>query len=50
MRKNLLNTLIGIVLIVVGVVLSIDFILSFAKAAIGILLLIIGMSFLTRRF
>lgn len=50
LHKNLLNIIIGIACIVVGVVLSIDFILQFALAAIGIMLIIVGMSFLTKRF
>lgn len=48
-HKFFFNVLIGIVLIVVGVWLSIDFILKFAAAAIGLILIMIGLSFLMRR-
>lgn len=50
MHKNIFNVLIGIVLIVVGLYLSVDFILKFAAAAVGLILIIVGMSFLTRRW
>ncbi len=49
-RKKLLNPLLGIALIIVGVLLSMDFILRFAVAALGIFLIIIGMSLLTRKW
>ncbi|HLC98648.1 MAG TPA: hypothetical protein VJC00_01445 [Candidatus Nanoarchaeia archaeon] len=50
LHRNLLNLIIGIVCIVVGVIISLDFIIKFALAALGILLIIIGMSFLTRKW
>ncbi|MBD3313613.1 hypothetical protein GF345_04180 [Candidatus Woesearchaeota archaeon] len=49
MHKNLFNVVAGLACVVVGVFLSIDFILQFALAALGILLIIIGMSLLTKR-
>lgn len=49
MRKKLINIVAGIVLIVVGVILSLDIILKFAIAALGIFLIMIGMSLLARR-
>lgn len=50
MFKGMINVLIGVALIVIGIWISIDFILKFAKAAIGLILIIVGMSFLMRRW
>ncbi|MCX6707186.1 MAG: hypothetical protein NT001_03535 [Candidatus Woesearchaeota archaeon] len=49
LHKSLFNIVIGILLIVLGIIISIDFILKFALAAIGIFLIMLGMSFLMRR-
>jgi len=49
-HKFLFNVAIGIVLIVLGLWLSIDIVLKFAKAALGLLLVMIGISFLMRRW
>lgn len=48
-HKLLFNVVIGIALIVLGVWLSIDLILKFAKAAVGVVLVMIGIAFLMRR-
>jgi hypothetical protein len=40
---------IGIALIIVGIILSKDFIFKFALAALGLFLIMLGMSFLMRR-
>ncbi|MFO8016876.1 MAG: hypothetical protein R6U32_07290 [Candidatus Woesearchaeota archaeon] len=49
LHKKMLNIIIGLVLIVAGLALSIDFIVKFATAAIGLILLIVGISLLTRK-
>lgn len=49
-HKSMMNVLIGIVLIVVGLYLSIELILEFATAVLGLILIIVGMSFLTKRW
>ena len=49
LHKSLFNIVIGLACIVVGIILSIDFIVKFALAALGIFLIMLGMSFLMRR-
>ncbi|MCX8147391.1 MAG: hypothetical protein N3D84_02900 [Candidatus Woesearchaeota archaeon] len=47
--KRIFHSIIGIALIVIGIIISFDFILKFAKFAIGLFLILIGMGLLMKR-
>ena len=48
-HKQIFNTLLGIILVVGGIVLMLDFLVTFFKFTIGVILLMLGVWFWKKR-